>query len=172
MGLQLVNITTSGVLNGNTSQTYAIKHPLAFISNKTSPWDWYTNTGNKNDNLWIPNTKSVFDPCPQGWRTPSKGTWSDYSITIAPYYIQGVEATSSNRMITNGRLYQNLSWYPALGARDRQSGLLVGVGANAYCWSSSVNNAYVYFQYFDFLQIIPDCPQGRGHGFPVRCVQE
>ncbi|MHC1690028.1 MAG: fimbrillin family protein [Bacteroidales bacterium] len=58
----------------------SINNPLIFYYMSTAPNDWYTNDSAKqNDYLWVTstNSKSLFDPCPKGWRVPiSSGTES------------------------------------------------------------------------------------------------
>ena len=156
-GLQLVNITTAGVLSGGNSLTYAIKHPLSFIYNAVFPYDWYTNADNHNDTLWGNDSdKSDFDPCPAGWRIAPNGTWSDFTKTEDvlqpingnfPFYIKGItneQGAVGDYHQTNGRLYKvsntgigtPLTWYPAAGTRNRINGRLYNCGIHGFSMSS------------------------------------
>uniref|UniRef100_UPI0026274F77 DUF4906 domain-containing protein n=1 Tax=uncultured Rikenella sp. TaxID=368003 RepID=UPI0026274F77 len=67
---------------GKTSTLgYSVKNPLTFIYNATTPYDWYAQAAeNQNNNLWGDGaTKSPYDPCPKGWRVAPNGTWSDFT---------------------------------------------------------------------------------------------
>jgi hypothetical protein len=58
---QAVNITTGNLL-------FATLHPYTFItsSDQTTPtYDWLTQ---ENNTLWSPSEKTIYDPCPKGWR--------------------------------------------------------------------------------------------------------
>lgn len=55
----------------------AIRQPARFFIAITSPGDWYTNSMSLlNRTLWLPNTKTIFDPCPVGWRVPGNQPWT------------------------------------------------------------------------------------------------
>lgn len=174
-GYKIVDITAAGVLNNNNSQVYAIKNPLSFVYNQNEPWDWYTNTGNHNDALWNGDlsTKSNYDPCPKEWRIPTDAskTFGDFSNTTFLYYIHGSQTSSGNYNVTNGRQYNQISWFPASGGRRSNSGGLAAVGSRGYCWSASQNDTFTKYLYFDMSGVGPG-NSGRALGFPVRCVQE
>ncbi len=166
--MQQVNITTSGVISGNTSQVYVIKNPLIFIYNPIAPWDWYTNTGNHNDNLWGDGTgKSAFDPCPKNWRVPpdASTTFGDFASTSTA---SGLEYT-----INAGRIYHNMAWFPAGGYRTNGGyGVLSGVGNYGYYWSAMIGGTSARTLYFNLSTLLSSSTGRRAGGFSVRCVQE
>ena len=168
-GLQKVDITTSGVLNGNTSLIYTIKNPLTFIYSLTSPQDWYTdNEIYQNDVLWdSKGTKSVLDPCPGEWRTAmdAEHTYGDFSM-------ETMSTSSSNYTAQTGRTYSNMAWFPASGYRRVVSGGLNSVGNIGYYWSASVSSTRVIFMHFTMNDVVPSSTCSRAYGFSVRCVQE
>ncbi len=172
-----IDIITSRVLNGYNTQVYAIKNPLSFIYNTASPWDWYTNNViYQNDDLWGDgNKKSNYDPCPKGWRIPTDAeiTWGDFSTTSAPHYNEGMLSSSGNKSALNGRLYNQLAWYPSSGTRYATSGVLYYVGLNAAFWSSSINEINAVKRlYYQMTNISPNSTSSRGYSVSVRCVQE
>ena len=172
-GVKSVDINTSGVLNGNTSQVYTIKNPLSFVYNLIGPWDWYTNTDAHNDALWGDNAKKIaYDPCPNDWHMPSRGTWNDLSSTAFPYYIGGEQISSGDITTTNGRLYNVMAWFPATGHRYRVSGALTNVGSIGCYWSSSVSGTNAIRLRFNMSVVNLNSPYYRAYGYPVRCVQE
>lgn len=55
--------------------TYSIQNPTEFIDPEDDAKDWYTGTTDHNDNtLWRTDAKTVWDPCPAGYRLPKTGT--------------------------------------------------------------------------------------------------
>ncbi len=174
-GLKRVDITTSGVLSKNTSQVYSIKNPLSFIYNANEPRDWYTdNETYQNNTLWVDDTKTNYDPCPSGWRVPTDAsrTFGDFSITTFLYYIQGKQTSLGNSNVTNGRLYNQISWFPAEGYRSYVQGNFYSVGTNGYCRSSTISDVKVKVLYFNMEGIYPHDTNRRAYGLPVRCIQE
>ncbi len=179
-----IDIITSRVLNGYNTQVYAIKNPLSFIYNTASPWDWYTNNENyQNNALWGKGTdKSDFDPCPIGWRVPSSGTWNDFtrnsstpSMGTFPYYIKGIikeDGYIGDFHTSNGRMYKMLAWYPAVGWRDPLSGTCGNTGTGGPVWSFSYDSSFALDLGFNMnnLNIRNLC--NRAFGISVRCVQE
>ena len=172
----MVNITTSGVLNGNTSYVYTIKNPLTFIYNATIPYDWYaTDAVNQNNALWGANTdKSACDPCPKGWKIPTDAekTFGDFSIETFPYFVQGSQTSSGNYNAANGRQYNQISWYPACGCRRYLNGALGYAGSNSSYWSTSVSATLVKYMDFNMNGVVPNFAGKRAACISVRCVQE
>ena len=168
-GLQIVNITTSGVLSGNTSQMYAIKNPLTYVYNGTNTLDWYTTTAtNQNNTLWSDgDIKSANDPCPYEWRIPtnSKLSYGDFSKTTMPI-------SEEIGGVATGRTYHKMAWYPAAGYREHINGILSHVGSTGFYWSTAVSNMYAIYLGYDINNVSPGSTYSRAYGFPVRCVQE
>ena len=140
-------------------------------------WDnptWYTSDSNK----------SLFDPCPPGWKLPESGTWSNFGTTfegsdiVRPNAKEYFESGSSGfrggwSFYMGGRGVGETSWYPAAGYRNVGSGAMYYVGSNGYCWSASPYDAtYGYYLYFNSGSVNPQYTNQRGYGISVRCVQE
>lgn len=167
-GLQLVDITTVGVLNGNTSQVYAIKNPLVFIYGVSSLDDWYTDTESfQNNTLWGDGAdKSIFDPCPKGWRVPT-----DSGLTFGDFTTAST-ASGSEYTTAAGRTYNKMTWYPAMGYRNGNSGTLNAVGYYGYSWSASVSGTNAKRLGFSLSGVSPGAIGTRACCFPARCIQE
>ena len=185
MGYKKVNIADV-IGGGPNTLAYAVKNPLAFIYNTTAPYDWYTTAmANQNTDLWGDGAaKSVYDPCPKGWRIAPKGTWNDFTrdtYTPAngtfPYYANGEIIENGNQYFaTNGGFYNNMVWYPATGFRESANGNLIHVGKSGFNWSAGVRITSACFTgaALDFNSgfVGPTTPDNSGHSFPVRCIQE
>lgn len=86
---------------GDNGLTYSIQHPDQYINLGASTYDWFTNnTENPDDNLWGGSlgSKTVWDPCPAGWRVPS---WSAF----------GGLSNNDGRFTDLGFLSDNASFY-------------------------------------------------------------
>ena len=100
-----------------------------------------------------------------------------------PYYSDGVAGESygsGHYKATNGRLYKvttsgtgtPLAWYPAPGYRSYASGALNYVGYEGSVWSASALGAYGVYLRFVMGTTQPGNPDGRSHGFQLRCLSE
>ena len=148
----------------------AIGAPMSY--NSGSSYDWLSV---RQDNLWgnpyvQPNpdlgSKSIYDPCPVGYRVPPLDTWG--------------QATASNsNWDTNGR---NLSvgvggttyFYPAAGYRT-SNGWLNYIGADGYYWASSPDASFPRYGgniYFSQSSLYPAYYCDRAYAHSVRCAQE
>ena len=169
-GLRLENVTTSGVLSGNTSQIYTIKNPMTFIYSTKVPKDWYTDDETyQNDVLWgNGEKKSSYDPCPVGWRVPnnSSTTYGDFSMETMP-------ASGSNYTVYAGRTYANMSWFPAAGGLFLNSFSLSFVGDYGCYWSASAGSTVSAKRlYFSYSTLNPSATSYRMNGYVVRCIQK
>ena len=176
-GYRTMSIDASGVLSDNTSKAYSIKNPLSFIlCPDVTPWDWYTkNTMYQDDALWNhgKSIKSNYDPCPTGWRIPQDGTWGDFLAAVFLYYIQGKQSTTGNYAATNGRLYKNMTWYPAAGRRmGFNIGQLNFIGWIGTSWSTTTDDVKVVYMNFHTTGLGPSSLYYRSIGMSIRCVQE
>ena len=138
----------------------------------TTLCDW---TLPQNDALWQNGVKTLFDPCPVGWRVPLSGSlasglcpWSGFrlaDVTVNEPWDTDVAGFCWGEK----QAYGGTVWYAASGARYDNSRLYV-VGHSGYCWSSSAGR---YYLGLDFGTITPDRNTAAGsYGFPVRCIRE
>lgn len=141
--------------------------------------DWCST---RNDNLWgTPLTtisgsyttnkgsKSIYDPCPVGWRVAPGYAFANATHANCPW-----DVTNKGRDfkgITTGTSV----WFPASGYRNHSVGRLSGVGAYGYYWVSSPNAgnpAYGSRLGFDSGLVSPVYSYNRAYGHGCRCVKE
>ncbi|MDR3118210.1 MAG: hypothetical protein LBU44_02110, partial [Mediterranea sp.] len=150
--------------NGTVENT--IENPGVFYIASTSPYDWLYA---RNNELWgHSGSKTIYDPCPSGWRVPVN---SGMSSTTSPW----AGFTKDN----GGTWNSGWSWganaaYPAAGYRYYDGGLS-NVGITGIYWiasPSSINITYSSNLYFGRGFVNVDNSVRRSNGLPVRCTQE
>ena len=162
-------VPSSAVPNNLTN---AIRNPFVFYKYAASPYDWfvYNNSSYQNNNLWGGGTisattfasKTVFDPCPAGWRVPpwtgSKSPWDGYS---------------SNSFSNYSILLTGIGYYSASGCRNDSTGAFGIVGTNGCYWSASPNSTFGCSLGFNSSgSVNPAGINYRAFGFAVRCVKD
>lgn len=151
----------------------AIHNPLVFY---TSAIDWSTtNSSISNNQLWSNSFKSIYDPCPYGWRvTPIEGLPLDRvnNDAVSRYWA----TTDGIRYMTEVFGFLELTLlYPCAGYRDGVTGSFINPNRDLYYWSSSTERNYStamsgsWRENDDVSLFRP--PLGRSHGLPVRCVK-
>lgn len=153
----------------------AVKNPTTFYYPGSK--DWVDNNTYKsnlwNNPSWNESDKSLFDPCPAGWKLPEIGTW-DIFVKDKDVNASGNWASGWNFIINNDGT--ETAWYPATGNRRTTSGAMYNVSSYGDYWSSSTENCgdghgrslllgpdYVFRAYNNDF---------RGYGFAVRCIRE
>ncbi|MDE6500298.1 MAG: fibrobacter succinogenes major paralogous domain-containing protein [Rikenella sp.] len=148
----------------------AIRNPGSlYVNNQDDNW-----TAPQNDELWQDGVKTLFDPCPSGWRVPLSGEmrigrnpWDPFSIDNGTWNVSGMSWSTMTSTLR--------TWYPAAGYREARSGSFRNGGANANYWSSSVRDACRASNFhFTERYVYPNNPTAgqRSFGFSTRCVRE
>ena len=154
---------------------YVTKNPMTFITaSYPSADDWHYSS--RNNDLWK-SEKTIYDPCPAGWRVPDgggKGVWS--SACGSSSYFNGYPFDNSGRgMNFSGKFGLTSSiWYPASGCRYRSDGTLGGVGIGGDYWSVTCTDEREAY-HLSFGESGTAFPSGYGYranGQSVRCLQE
>ena len=139
--------------------------------------------------------KSVYDPCPPGWRMPADGTWNDMNLRTGdgdPITVRNSQrdlawgygrnigtvggqvgglrywpgATVTDRV--DGRI-----WYPATGYRNSDTGAIYTVGSYGNYWSATAYSAaHGRYLYFGSTGVNPNTSNNRAYGFVARCLSE
>ena len=118
------------------------------------------------------NEKSIYDPCPDGWRIPEKSLWVD-SLVEGRYAIydslnQGLDASN----VLNS---SQIIWYPACGQYRNDGGGVKheDVGFKGRYWNANSNNdKEASAMYFDKNAYITVTSINKAHGLSVRCQKE
>ena len=155
-----------GIRNPHTFYVYTYN---ANYSNWFAPRPYYnlwdancTSSGNSDNNV----VKTVYDPCPVGFKMPNGNTFT---------YFSKINAVGS---FNNGWYFKRNSsdrtgvFFPASGNRNGQSGVVQNAINGSVWLSSSDILLYAFHFSFDKSSVDSHVYTYRAHGFSVRPVQE
>lgn len=161
------------------SVEYAAEHPMTFVSYRAQVGSsgvgaWFNDDNVRYAELWgfdfveKDNIKTMFDPCPPGYKVPG---WYKESMADAG------TATMTRVGEQQSRTY-NGGYWPAQGYRTRE-GKLSNIGKYGYYWSACAfnysNNAQNYKGYMLYWysrMVSASTVQDEAIGGNVRCVRE
>ncbi|MEN5214216.1 FISUMP domain-containing protein, partial [Elizabethkingia anophelis] len=134
------------------------------------------NSTPKPDGSWSDTSKTANDPCPSGYRVPTRAQWE---AVIANNNVERVTTDGWISSITNyssALYFRNPSgirtlMLPAAGFRSRTDGTLLNRGYDGLYWSSSVATSNAISLNFRSSSVIV-LSSNRTSGFSVRCVAE
>ena len=167
-------ITWPSTVESNSSNgtiAYATAHPTTFITGNDSNNDWYYNgSSSTNNTRWTTSetSKSIYDPCPVGWRVPDggrNGVWAKAGF-------DDTEFDGINAGILFSISSPSQTWFPATGYLEPTYGELLVVGDYGNNWSASPHGNDAYGLCFNIdSRVYPLGGGCRAFGFPVRCVK-
>jgi len=140
---------------------YTIEHPTQLVGGNFYNWQY----SNKSEYLWgyEYNTKTIYDPCPVGYKVP-------FPVTSSAAYIY-----DSSR---SGGRWDGELWYPFAGRLSYESGdpgendergIAGFYYVNTY---SNFSKNDTYDQYFSASRVLIDNLQFKGFAESVRCIKE
>ena len=149
-------------------------NPTTFIIDNSGKSDWYYSVYSPENTRWTESSslKSIYDPCPVGWRVPDGG---DNSVW---YKVLSSTGSVNYNNVTKGMNFSGILgadeniWYPAAGSRDYYFGNLSNYGTSACCWTASPYMVNAYYMGFDTSSVFSRGTNRRANAYSVRCVQE
>ena len=173
---------------------YSIAHPTTFITNAASVdaenadgiGDWLTTT---DSSLWSGTTKSLYDPCPYGWRVPAG---SDFDVLSLSTEEDGMDVSAARGrfgwMLTDGT---NSYFYLGAGFRSYYDGVIHNMNYKidvypsqpepweGYYWTAGVtaDGKQSTCMYFDLTttrtinKFNLNHPSKRANAMQIRCVK-
>ena len=165
----------------------AVFYPTTFIRSNQSNFDWYYTGMRTTDNSRWPESsagKSIYDPCPAGWRVPDggeNGVWVVALGSASTVSDTKLYDSTNNGMNFSGKLGTSESiWYPITGYLYGTDASLTDVGAMGYYWSASpyANDPNYPFRAYRMAingttgRTFPASYYDRAQGCSVRCIKE
>ena len=176
---------------------YSIHHPETFINGGGNNWTTYETEGailGSQNAYWLdpgrdahsddPSEaafdhceagKSIYDPCPYGWRIPAMKVWSDFTTATVQWTTNPVKALYYYPEGYDPSAPKGSLFFPKTGYRrpSRQD----SGGGYGYYWTDDPGSA-AYARSFRFyssagtvLTAVGISNDYRSNGFPVRCIR-
>lgn len=156
---------------------YTVNNPMTFIRRDAKNKDWYfTGTYDTDNTRWM-QEKTMFDPCPSGWKVPNGGELGIWRIgwgsVDRPHYIEQSYLTDVEGMFFSGKLGNTTIWYPASGYLDYYHGTLADTGYIGKWWSVTPAGTGAYCFYItesgSYMSLTHSTD--RAEGLSVRCMK-
>lgn len=188
--------------NSNTDGIeYAVGHPTTFIKRSHSSWAWahydQISTSDFLYKLWLGSEKTIYDPCPKGWRMPLQQSFGEGTANVSTNIATNANMSSWVWNDTYKGYEVSDVWFPAqMGLNGRTGGygpdaatageaedniedvtvkgfvVWTGQGsANSGYWGT-VKKALCRHLYFTNEVIQPQLRgSGRANANPIRCIR-
>lgn len=167
--------TPSFFLNGSYYQWGRNTNPIA--ANTPQSITGYWNTSYASNDAWEDSSKTSNDPCPDGYRVPTKAQWDGVNNTDLNPQSTTQPATWTPNFgpegYTNGRFYGSSLYLPASGLRLSENGKLAEKNRTGYYWSSThfeTDKAYALGFTDNGSNVFMG--QVRTNAYPIRCIKE
>ena len=159
-------------VDNDESIVAAINYPTIFLKGAAgygSTQDWYGNNAT-NDALWgnaegALGTKSIYDPCPVGYRVPPKAAYIDFKKPTDVTYDDGWSFPLGDKR----------SFFPATSYLVFSTGMYSPGGwqglTSSYWTSTPIDNNVVILK-FETTSVMLNNYGARAQGSAVRCIRE
>ena len=150
--------------------TYTLTHPTTFIKENSKNSDWHYTGDYSTDNTRWKSSKTIYDPCPFGWRVPDgghTGVWAKATKYYQDSYITYTYNSTNKGMNFSGKFGSaGTIWYPCAATLQGTDGELVG----GYCFWWSTNELTLYIH--SGGRVYPTHSMDKSDGLSVRCIKE
>ena len=115
--------TSAGTVDIATS----VKNPTVFYTNSAGN-SWSSEDANA---TWAGESKTIYDPCPAGYRVPSQTVWTTDGSTVGSFTFD-----TENKGCTYGDI-----WYAATGQMAKATGTINSGVIITFMWSRDINGS-------------------------------
>lgn len=130
------------------------------------------NTTYAENGSWADGSKTVNDPCPTGYRVPTKAQWDAVFSNNTLTHVGTWDGSNTNYSV--GKMIGNKLFLPAAGGRHNGEGGLFGRSLFGGYWSSTEDDSnlawYLYFN--GGYASTTHNSYYRNNGLSVRCIAE
>lgn len=175
---QYEDVSDAEILRGpvTTDIGQSQDNSVKFYYNSSYPYDWLNS---RNNQLWNSGTeenpvKTDWDPCPSGWRVPTKAELNSLIQNYSKWTTD--ESGREGRWFSGSvpySIYVPQIFFPGAGHRDYDDGKAYYRGRYGRYWSSYADKDDA--SYLDYLYGsvgVSISSYHKAFGFSVRCVQE
>lgn len=179
-------------MTASTSETgtmdYATAHPLEFITVDEKDADWLQD-GTAAAERWSAETKSLYDPCPHGWRTAPAAAYDNLTIEDDPDAEDAAYESQYGWTLGDGTAE---SFFAGAGRRSWRDGTVQNYYDESlpvrtmemqpwvgYYWTadaeSTLSQAFCFWFKADEATlggVRNGRPMGRANGMQLRCVKD
>ncbi|MDR0682502.1 MAG: hypothetical protein LBG15_11745 [Dysgonamonadaceae bacterium] len=174
-----------------------------FIRRTSNNYDWIAGTTAVYNNRWNAGTeispvKATADPCPEGWRVPTRTEWTSiygatncesgancytnakvnqwtHNFATPPAGDAGTHGISLTPSDLEGTIdYSSPATFflPAEGNRNRDTATISNSGTDPIYWSSTTIDVISFILSCNSTSVRPGNAHGRSRGHSVRCISE
>jgi hypothetical protein len=140
---------------------------MCVADNVISETDW---TIDPMAGLWKEDVKTIYDPCPVGYKVANKDVWYGFTTTngnatenVSDFLVSGLFQEGWN-FIYDG---ESTTWYPATDYHDCFQGFLRN-NSSCYLWSSTLTTHLTATN----IKFDPHSVDCGVNAFPVRCMKD
>jgi uncharacterized protein (TIGR02145 family) len=152
--------------------------PTASAANDAAISGWSrsaASTGSWNADENSPIKVTANDPCPTGYRVPTRNEWvavkTNNTVSRTGTFVNS--ATNYGAALHYGPdASTKVLTLPAAGFHHNSDGSLMNRGSYGYYWSSKEISSNAYFFYFTSSSVNPAYNFSRANSFSVRCIAE
>ena len=144
---------------------YSIMHPTSFITSPEYSADWCVGDSESLETRWDDNNKTIYDPCPYGWRVPNAQIWDSYSYNTKYDYFDG----EGLRFEIDNSKY---AWYPIVGIISSGSGDWTSQYGYAGYHSGKSDKYLGFRSWTSSTTYVPSGCYAKATGRAVRCQKE
>ena len=135
--------------------------------------NWYDLDGYAID-LWSQDSKTMYDPCPRGYRVPEKYAWNVGHTAGAAFFTSGnftYDSSNLCRTYSDGNI---TVVYPIAGCLSGSSGELTNVGTTGYYRTANKATEEAHAEILEIGASSINTSKGnyRSSAYSVRCVKE
>ena len=154
---------------------FSIKNPTVFIKNNDNNSDWYYSTPETlNHDRWQ-SVKTIYDPCPTGWRVPDGGT-NGIWMKAAGTAFSNLRNDLEKNCVHTSEVYGSATeiWYPVAGKIFNGELVQISTSTTAlnygFCWSCTPYGSGTSSYVFNFNVTAKETTSATNAGSDSRAV--